>query len=80
MPKMQVQSLSALNMRLMNETKQPSQNTGDLWPTMIGAIWSSFERNRDAFCSRHPRMFVFDLELDGTTTRPQPCSTPKPKK
>lgn len=77
---MRVQWMGALNMRLMNEANQPSEKTGDWGPMMIGAIWSSFGRNRDAFCSRHPRMFVFDLELDGTTTPPQPCSTPKPKK
>jgi hypothetical protein len=77
---MQVQSLSALSLQLMNGTKQPSQKTGDLWPTMIGAIWSSFERKRGAFCSRHPRMFVFGLELDGTRTPPQPCTPSKPKR
>ena len=76
MGKMEVQSMSATTMittKLLGEKS-------DVPTALIGAIWSSFERNRDAFCSQHPKMFVFHLKLDGSETPPEPCSTPKPNK
>lgn len=71
------QSMSALNLSVGREMNQMSEKAGDDESTMLGAIWSIFEQNRATLCSRHPRMFVFDLNLDGTTTNPQLCSTRK---
>jgi len=78
--RMQVAFINATTFRALNEMKEPSEKTADLWPTMIGVTWSPFENMRDLFCSRHPRMYVFDLELNGTPTPPKPCSAQKSKK
>ncbi len=40
---------------------------------LMGAIWQAFGQNRESFCSRHPRMLVLKLNLDGTTTIPTQC-------
>ena len=76
MLKMQVQSMNATTMSVAKLSGQGN----DVPATMIGAIWSSFEQNRDAFCSRHSKMYVFDLKLDGTSTPPTLCSTSMQKK
>ena len=72
--RMQVQWMSVLNLKMAEETKP-----GSWWP-VIGALRAKFDEYRRTFCSRHPRMFVFNLKLDGTTTPPEPCSTPNQRK
>jgi hypothetical protein len=73
-----------MDAQMMNATQmliaKSNAEGNDVPATMIGAIWSSFEQNRDTFCSRHPKMFVFDLKLNGTSTPPELCSAPKQKK
>jgi hypothetical protein len=75
MLKMQVQSMNATTML----TAKLSGDGNDFPATMLGAIWSSFQESRSTFCSRHPRMFLFDLGPDGAQTAPQSCSTTKRK-
>jgi hypothetical protein len=77
--RMRVQYLSAITFRTMREGNGLSGSEEDRG-AFFGAQWAFFEQNRDAFCSRHPKMFVFDLKLDGTATPPESCSTPKHKK
>ncbi len=69
--RMDSQQINVTQLHIAEEMKPGS------WAPLIGAIWAKFEDYRNDFCSRHPRMFVFDLKLDGTTTPPEPCSTPK---
>jgi Trypsin-like peptidase domain len=68
--KMQIDFMNATSLHLAEEMKPGS------WAPLIGAMWAKFEDYRNDFCSRHPRMFVFDLKLDGTATPPEPCSIP----
>jgi hypothetical protein len=80
MGKMTVQAANAGTYRAMRTMNALSGQPEQAGSTMIGAIWSLFEQNRDSLCSRHPRMFVFDLNLNGAATQPEPCSRPKTQK
>jgi len=72
--RMDIQQMNVTQLHIAEETKPGS------WAPLIGAMWAKFEDYRNDFCSRHPRMFVFDLKLDGTITPPEACSTPTQKK
>jgi hypothetical protein len=73
--RMQSQSISATSAQTVIANQQSATRSIDTGvPQLIGAIWSAFQQNRDAFCSRHPNMFVFDMKLDGTQVPPKACS------
>lgn len=72
--RMDVQQMNVTQLHIAEEMKPGS------WAPLIGAMWAKFEDLRNDFCSRHPRMFVFNLKLNGTTTPPTPCSTPNRRK
>ena len=79
--RMEAQSVSAEAARRVIRNQQSAIRSVDTeMPQMIGAIWSAFQVNRKAFCSRHPNMFVFDIKLDGTQAPPQACSGSTQKK
>jgi hypothetical protein len=45
------------------------------WDPLIKEGVKNFRRMRDEFCSRHPDMFVYQVEDDGERITPKPCST-----
>jgi hypothetical protein len=72
---MEIEWGNAIEIQLVIKNQQSAARSIESGtPQLIGAIWSSFEKNRDAFCSRHPTMFVFDMKIDGTETPPAACS------
>lgn len=72
---MESQAGNALEIRTVIQNQQSAARSMETkMPQLIGAIWEKFQANRDAFCSRHPTMFVLDMKLDGTTTPPMPCA------
>lgn len=59
-------------------SQMSSNGQGKNWDRLMGAIWQKFEENRQSFCSRHPKMLVLKLQLDGTMTIPTECDKPEP--
>lgn len=71
--RMEIQVFNIMNTNLVIQSGGNNREEEKTLNALILETEKSFRKNRQDFCSRHPEMYVYDLDGRGSTTPPVPC-------